>query len=269
MRTWRRAREGDVGFVPTMGYLHEGHLSLVRRSKAENDLTIVSIFVNPAQFGPHEDYERYPRDEVRDLTLLEEAGVDAVYLPSSGDMYPTHFQTWVDLEHLTQRLEGERRPGHFRGVTTVVLKLLNSVEPDRAYFGRKDAQQLRVVDRMARDLDLAVEIVPCDIVREPDGLAMSSRNVYLSPEHRAAAPVIYQALLAARAEFEGGERDADRLRFTVAEIITREPAAQIDYVSLADDVTLEEIEGRVEAPSLLSVVVRFGHTRLLDNVELR
>jgi pantoate--beta-alanine ligase len=169
---------------------------------------------------------------------------------------------------VTKPLEGERRPGHFRGVTTVVLKLLNAVGPDRAYFGRKDAQQLRVVDRMVRDLDLGVEIVPCEIVREPDGLAMSSRNVYLSPEHRSAAPIIYQALCAARREFEHGERDADRLRFIAAETISRVPGAQIDYVSLADDATLDELEGTVDARALLSVVVRFGHTRLLDNIEL-
>ncbi|HEX6032174.1 MAG TPA: pantoate--beta-alanine ligase [Tepidiformaceae bacterium] len=268
MRAWRRSHAGSVGFVPTMGYLHEGHISLVRQSTAENEHTVVSIFVNPAQFAPNEDYERYPRDEVRDLTQLEQAGVGAVYLPTSGDMYPEGYQTWVDVESLTKPLEGERRPGHFRGVTTVVLKLLNAVGPDRAYFGRKDAQQLRVVDRMVRDLDLGVEIVPSEIVREPDGLAMSSRNVYLSPEHRSAAPIIYQALCAARTEFEHGERDADRLRFIVAETISRVPGAQIDYVSLADDATLVELKGTVDERALLSVVVRFGHTRLLDNIEL-
>lgn len=268
MRAWRRARNGTVGFVPTMGYLHDGHLALVRRARQENDTTVVSIFVNPAQFGPHEDYERYPRDEVRDLSLLEGAGVDAVYLPTSGEMYPAHFQSWVEVEHLTRRLEGESRRGHFRGVATVVLKLFNAVEPDRAYFGRKDAQQLRVVDRMARDLDLGVEIVPCEIVREPDGLAMSSRNVYLSPLHRAVAPVIYRALCAARDAFEGGERDSDRLRFIVSERIGNEPEGTIEYISLADDATLDELDGRVERPALLSLVVRFGHTRLLDNIEL-
>lgn len=268
MRAWRQARRGTVGFVPTMGYLHEGHLSLVRRSTAENATTVASIFVNPAQFGPDEDYERYPRDEVRDLTLLEDAGVDAVYLPTSGDMYPPDFQTWVDVEHVTRRLEGESRRGHFRGVATVVLKLFNAVEPDRAYFGRKDAQQLRVVHRMTRDLDLGVQIVPCDIVREPDGLAMSSRNVYLSPAHRAVAPVIYQALSAARMAFEEGERDPDRLRFIVAERIGNEPHAVIGYISLADDRTLEELTEPLERLALLSLVVRIGHTRLLDNIEL-
>lgn len=268
MRAWRRAREGRVGFVPTMGYLHEGHLSLVRRSEAENETTVVSIFVNPTQFGPHEDYDRYPRDEVRDLTLLEEAGVDAVYLPTSGDMYPYHFATWVDVEHLTDRLEGESRPGHFRGVTTVVLKLFNAVEPDRAYFGRKDAQQLRVVARMTRDLDLGIEIVPCEIVREPDGLAMSSRNVYLSPKHRAAAPVVYRSLQKAREAYDGGECDPDRLRFIISEELGDETDAEIDYISLADNESLDELDEEVSRPALLSVAVRFGHTRLLDNIEL-
>ncbi|MEX0782299.1 MAG: pantoate--beta-alanine ligase [Dehalococcoidia bacterium] len=268
MQAWRRAHPGTLGFVPTMGYLHEGHLSLVHRSKAENEFTVASIFVNPTQFGPHEDFERYPRDEVRDLTLLEEAGVAAVYLPSSGDMYPPGYETWVDVEHVTDRLEGESRPGHFRGVTTVVLKLFNAVGPDRAYFGRKDAQQLRVVQRMARDLDVPVEIVPCDIVREPDGLAMSSRNVYLTPEHRSAAPVIHEALSQAGAAFDAGVHDADALRSLVADCIAAAPGANIEYVSLADDTTLEELTGDVGAPALLSVVVRFGATRLLDNVEL-
>ena len=268
MQAWRRAHPGALGFVPTMGYLHEGHLSLVRRSKAENELTVVSIFVNPTQFGPHEDFERYPRDEVRDLTLLEDAGVDAVYLPTSGDMYPPGYQTWVEVEQVTRPLEGASRPGHFRGVTTVVLKLFNAVSPDRAYFGRKDAQQLRVIQRMTRDLDLPVEIVPCEIVREPDGLALSSRNVYLSPEHRAAAPVIHQALCEARAAFEAGERDAGALRSLVEARIAAAPGAKTEYVSVADDATLEELEGRVDGPALLSVVVRFGATRLLENMEL-
>ena len=268
MQAWRRAHPGTLGFVPTMGYLHEGHLSLVRRSTAENEHTVASIFVNPTQFGPHEDFERYPRDEVRDLTLLEEAGVDAVYLPSSGDMYPAGYQTWVEVTEVTQPLEGASRPGHFRGVTTVVLKLLNAVGADRAYFGRKDAQQLRVVQRMARDLDLPVEIVPCEIVREADGLAMSSRNVYLSPEHRVEAAVIHRALCEAREAFAGGTRDASALRALVSGRIGEAAGAEVEYVSVADDVTLEEIEGDVDGPALLSVVVRFGATRLLDNAEL-
>ncbi|MFN0145700.1 MAG: pantoate--beta-alanine ligase [Dehalococcoidia bacterium] len=268
MRAWRRERPDSVGFAPTMGYLHEGHLTLARRAKAENDRAVVSIFVNPTQFGPGEDFERYPRDEGRDLALLEAAGVDAVYLPSPATIYPPGFQTYVTVEEVSQPLEGARRPGHFRGVATVVLKLFNAVEPTRAYFGRKDAQQLRVLQRMTADLDLPVEMVPCDIVREADGLAMSSRNVYLSPEQRASAPVLYRALGEARERYGRGERDADVLRETVRALIGAEPLAAIDYISLADDRTLEEFAGQVERPALLSLVVRFGATRLLDNVEL-
>jgi pantoate--beta-alanine ligase len=268
MRSWRRADGGTVGFVPTMGYLHEGHLSLVRRSTAENRRTVVSIFVNPTQFGPGEDFERYPRDEVHDLALLGECGVDAVYLPSAVEMYPHGFQTFVDVEQVTRRLEGAARPGHFRGVTTVVLKLLNAVEPDRAYFGRKDAQQLRVIQRMVEDLNVPTSIVPCDIVRESDGLAMSSRNVYLSPEQRAAAPVLHRALTEARARFEAGERDAETLRRVAWDIIGSEPLAAVEYISLADDRTLEEVQGSITGPVLVSTVVQFGQTRLLDNVEL-
>jgi len=269
MRSWRRNEGGSVGFVPTMGYLHEGHLSLVRRATEENRRTVVSIFVNPTQFGPGEDFERYPRDEVHDLALLRQCGVNAVYLPSASEMYPQDFQTYVDVEQVTQRLEGAARPGHFRGVTTIVLKLLNAVEPDRAYFGKKDAQQLRVIQRMVEDLNVATTIVPCEIVREDDGLAMSSRNVYLSPEQRAAAPVIHRALEAARARYDAGERDAPALRRLVREVIAAEPLANIEYISLADDRTLDEIEAVIEAPALVSLVVRFGQTRLLDNVELR
>ncbi len=268
MQDWRRAHPGTLGFVPTMGYLHEGHLALVRRAIEENAAVAVSIFVNPTQFGPHEDYERYPRDEARDLDLLRAAGVAAVYLPAADDVYPPGFQTSVTVERVSQRLEGSARPGHFQGVATVVLKLLNTVQPDRTYFGRKDAQQLRVVQRMVRDLDLPVTIVPCDIVREPDGLAMSSRNVYLSPQQRAAAPVLYRALCEARDAFSRGERDAARLRALVAGRIATEPLAEVEYISLAADATLDEIERTIVGPALLSLVVRFGPTRLLDNVEL-
>lgn len=268
MRRWRAANSGSCGFVPTMGYLHEGHLELVRRSIEENLHTVVSIFVNPMQFGPNEDFSRYPRDEVRDLAQLSAAGVDAVYLPSANDMYPEGYQTYVEVERVTQPLEGASRPGHFRGVTTVVLKLFNAVGADRAYFGRKDAQQLRVVQRMARDLDLGTEVVPCPIVREPDGLAMSSRNVYLSPEQRSAAVILKRSLDFAAARWAEGERDADSLRKLVRDTIATEPLAEIDYVSLADDVSLEEIHGRAERPALLSMVVKFGKTRLLDNIEL-
>jgi pantoate--beta-alanine ligase len=268
MRRWRAANSGSLGFVPTMGYLHDGHMELVRRSIDENLHTVVSIFVNPTQFGPNEDFSRYPRDEVRDLAQLSAAGVDAVYLPSASDMYPEGFQTYVDVGRVTGPLEGAARPGHFRGVTTVVLKLFNAVGADRAYFGRKDAQQLRVIQRMVRDLDLGVDVVPCDIVREADGLAMSSRNVYLSPEQRAAATVLKRSLDTARVQFAAGTRDAEALRDTVAGVIAAEPLGEIDYISLADDETLEELSGEVVRPALLSLVVKFGKTRLLDNAEL-
>lgn len=269
MRRWRAAHPGPLGLVPTMGYLHEGHLDLVRRARRENVHVVVSIFVNPTQFGPNEDFEKYPRDEVRDLNRLRDAEVDAVYLPSAAEMYPPGFQTYVSVEDVTQPLEGAARPGHFRGVTTVVLKLFNAIGPDRAYFGKKDAQQLRVIQRMTRDLDLGVEIVPCEIVREPDGLAMSSRNVYLTPEQRAAAPVLKQALEHARNLWNSGMRDAETLRHAVRSQIEGEPLAEIDYISLASDTTLKELDGPVAGAALLSLVVRFGHTRLLDNVELR
>lgn len=269
MRRWRAANSGSCGFVPTMGYLHDGHLELVRRSIEENLHTVVSIFVNPMQFGPNEDFSRYPRDEVRDLAQLSAAGVDAVYLPNANDMYPEGYQTYVDVERVTQPLEGAARPGHFRGVTTVVLKLFNAVSPDRAYFGRKDAQQLRVIQRMVRDLDVGTEVVPCPIVRESDGLAMSSRNVYLTPEQRSAATVLKRSLDLAAASWEAGERDAEALRALVRANISTEPLAEIDYVSLADDVSLEELQGVADRPALLSLVVKFGKTRLLDNIELR
>lgn len=268
IRAWRRSRPGRLGFVPTMGYLHDGHLELVRRSMTENTLTAVSIFVNPTQFGPNEDFARYPRDEERDLRLLREARVDAVYFPTPAVMYPPGYQTYVTVEDVTQPLEGAVRPGHFRGVTTVVLKLFNAVEPDLTYFGRKDAQQLRVIQRMVTDLDLPVGIVPCDIVREPDGLAMSSRNVYLSPEDRAAAPVLYEALSRASSAHAGGVRDAAELRNLVTSPIAAEPRATIEYVSLADNITLEELDGDLVRPALLSLAVRFGATRLIDNIEL-
>jgi pantoate--beta-alanine ligase len=268
MRRWRAANTGSLGFVPTMGYLHEGHLELVRRSIEENLRTVVSIFVNPTQFGPHEDFSRYPRDEVRDLAQLSAAGVDAVYLPSATDMYPEGYQTYVDVERVTQPLEGAARPGHFRGVTTIVLKLFNAVGPDRAYFGKKDAQQLRVVQRMVRDLDLGVEVVPCEIVREADGLAMSSRNVYLSAEQRTAATVLRRSLDEAAKRWGEGLRDAEALRDGVTSTIAAEPLAELDYVSLADTESLEELSGEVVRAALLSLVVKFGKTRLLDNIEL-
>lgn len=266
-RTIRRTLPGTWGFVPTMGYLHEGHLSLVRRARAENDRVAVSIFVNPTQFGPHEDYNRYPRDLERDLRLLEPLGVDLVFAPSVEEMYPPGFQTWVIVDEVSRPLEGAARPGHFRGVATVVTKLFNIIQPDRAYFGQKDAQQAVVIRQMVRDLNIPVEIVVCPTVREPDGLAMSSRNTYLSPEERQAATVLFRALQAAKAHYEKGERDAERLREVMREVIRAEPLARLDYVSVAHPETLQELS-HVEGPALLSLAVYIGKTRLIDNILL-
>lgn len=268
LRAWRDALTGAVGLVPTMGYLHEGHLSLVREARRRDDYVVASIFVNPTQFGPGEDLARYPRDEARDFALLEAEHADAVFAPSAGEMYPDDFQTYVTVEVLTQRLEGASRPAHFRGVTTVVLKLFNIIKPHRAYFGLKDAQQLAVVRRMARDLDLEVEVVGLPIVRESDGVALSSRNVYLSPEQREAAQVLHRALSLAGSLFDGGERDAHRIRTQMAELIAAQPLAQVDYISIADAETLEEVD-MVARSALASLAVRFGATRLIDNTILR
>ncbi len=266
-RAWRGDHRGDLGLVPTMGYLHEGHLSLVRAARQQNQLVAVSIFVNPTQFAPNEDLASYPRDEARDLRLLEREGVDAVFAPPPAEMYPDGFRTYVAVEGLTVRLEGASRPTHFRGVTTVVLKLLNVVQPSRAYFGRKDAQQLAVVRRMVRDLDVPVEIAGMPIVREADGLAMSSRNVYLMPEERRAAPVLHASLSLAEALYAAGERDAGVIRERVSSMIAAEPLASVDYVSVADAESLDELT-TVDRPALVSLAVRFGRTRLIDNVTL-
>jgi pantoate--beta-alanine ligase len=267
---FRRARAslpGSLGFVPTMGYLHEGHLSLVRGARAGNDSVAVSIFVNPTQFGPAEDFSTYPRDPDRDLALLRAEGVDLVFMPDANEMYPEGFQTFVEVEGVTRRLEGEWRPGHFRGVATVVLKLFEIVRPDRAYFGRKDSQQLAVVRRMVRDLNLAVDVVAMPTVRDADGLAMSSRNAYLSPTERAAATVLYRALSLAQDMWTKGSRDAEAYRRRIAETIAEEELASIDYVSVADPETMEELE-RIQGPALVSLAVRIGRTRLIDNVTL-
>jgi pantoate--beta-alanine ligase len=267
VRAWRRGLHGSVGLVPTMGYLHEGHLSLVREARRRDDHVVATIFVNPTQFAPNEDLARYPRDEASDLALLEREGVDAVFAPSVDVMYPDRYSTYVVVEGITQRLEGASRPTHFRGVTTVVLKLFNIVRPDRAYFGRKDAQQLVVIRRMACDLDLPIEIIGMPIVREADGLAMSSRNAYLTREQRAAAPVLARALAHAEQLVAEGERSATVVRSAVAATLETEPLAEVDYVSVADTATLDELE-RIEAPALLSLAVRFGSTRLIDNTLL-
>jgi pantoate--beta-alanine ligase len=261
----RTALAEPLGLVPTMGYLHEGHLSLARRARAECASVAATIFVNPTQFGPDEDLSTYPRDLPRDLSLLEEAGVDLVWTPTPEVMYPPGFQTWVTVEQVSQPLEGGQRPGHFRGVTTVVAKLFNGARPQRAYFGQKDAQQAVVIQQMTRDLNLPIQIVVCPIVREPDGLAMSSRNAYLSAAERQAATVLYRGLCAARAAFEDGERDAGRLRGVVAEIIGNEPLARLQYVSCAQPDTLQELEV-VSGKALLSLAVFVGRTRLIDNL---
>ena len=259
--------DGTLGLVPTMGYLHEGHLSLVSRAKAECTYVAVSIFVNPTQFGPNEDLSKYPRDLERDLHLLEDAGVDLVWTPAPEDMYPTGFQTWVEVGQMTLPLEGAQRPGHFRGVTTVVSKLFNAVGPAKAYFGQKDAQQAAIIRQMTRDLNFPVEIVVCPIMREPDGLALSSRNVYLSPEERKAATVLSHALSSAKSAYDRGERNAGKLRQVMQDILASEPLARMQYVSCADYDTLQELD-EVKRKTLLSMAVFMGKTRLIDNLVL-
>jgi len=250
-----------------MGYLHDGHLSLIRRARDECDHVLVSIFVNPTQFGPTEDLSRYPRDLERDLRLIEPLEVDLVWTPTAESMYPQGYQTWVEVEAVTRPLEGAMRPGHFRGVTTVVAKLFNAVQPDKAYFGQKDAQQAAVIRQMTRDLSYPIEIVVCPIVREPDGLAMSSRNVYLHGEQRKAATVLYRALSRAKEAYENGEREAETLRQVMKDVIASEPLAQMQYVSCADYDTLEELE-TATGRTLLSMAVFVGKTRLIDNFVL-
>lgn len=267
LHSTRRSFTGTVGLVPTMGYLHEGHLSLARRAKAECDHVVVSIFVNPTQFGPQEDLSRYPRDLDRDLNLLASLDTDLVWTPTAEVMYPPGYQTWVEVDAITRPLEGSMRPGHFKGVTTIVAKLFTGVQPDKAYFGQKDAQQAAVIRRMTRDLNFPIEIVVCPIVREPDGLAMSSRNVYLDPEQRRAATVLYRSLNAAKNAYENGERDAETLRQIVRDVLATEPLAQMQYVSCADYDTLEELQ-MVTGKALLSMAVFVGKTRLIDNFVL-
>lgn len=267
VRKWRRKAGGTVGFVPTMGYLHEGHIQLVRRARAENKHVTASIFVNPTQFGPSDDFATYPRDPERDRFLLKEEKVDALFIADEDEMYPSESRTWVEVEDVTRRLEGAHRPDHFRGVATVVAKLFNIVEPTRAYFGQKDAQQLVMIRKMARDLNMNTEIVTVPTVREMDGLAMSSRNVYLDPEERESAVVLYKTLLTALKMWEGGERDANTIRSEMTALIQAEPSAAVDYVSVADAETLEELE-EIDGRALASLAVSIGKTRLIDNVTL-
>lgn len=253
-----------IGLVPTMGYLHAGHLALVQQAQKECKSVVVSIFVNPTQFGPKEDLNAYPRDLERDIALLQEAGVDLLWTPNNAVMYPAGYQTWVAVEDVSQPLEGAYRPGHFRGVATVVAKLFNAVQPQRAYFGQKDAQQVAVISAMARDLNFALEMVIVPTMREPDGLAMSSRNAYLNPEERRAAVVLHRALCAAQADVEAGQRDAETLRQKMRQILAAEPLAQVQYVSCAGVDSLRELDGPI-TQALFSLAVYIGKTRLIDN----
>jgi len=266
--TLRARLAGPVGFVPTMGYLHEGHLSLARLARSSCESVIASIFVNPTQFAPTEDLASYPRDLDRDLELLEKEGVDLVLAPSCNDeFYPAGYDTWVDAGGITQRLEGASRPTHFRGVATIVAKLFNIVRPQRAFFGQKDAQQALVIRRLIRDLNFDIELVIGPTIREADGLAMSSRNAYLSNEERSAAPILRRCLDHAESLYIGGERNGEALRQAMMEILQAEPLAQPDYVSVANLDTLEELE-MIDGKALVSLAVRFGSTRLIDNAVL-
>lgn len=257
----------SIGLVPTMGYLHEGHASLIARSAEENDVTVVSVFVNPTQFGANEDLDSYPRDLEHDCAVAEQAGAQVIFHPTAAEMYPSGYRTYVNVEEITLPLCGKSRPTHFRGVTTVVCKLFCIVTPDRAYFGQKDAQQLIVIKQMVRDLNMGVKIVPCPIVRETDGLAKSSRNVYLNEEERRQALVLSQALTMARNLYENGEENAENLRQAMIEKIQSAPLAKIDYVELVDLESLQKVQ-TVEQPTLAALAVRFGTTRLIDNTIL-
>lgn len=267
----RQVRWADAsltwGLVPTMGALHAGHIALVERARRDNDRVGVSIFVNPTQFNDPKDLDKYPRTLAADLDLLAKAGADVVWTPTPTAVYPPDFQTYVHVEEITQVLEGAARPGHFRGVATVVIKLLNVFQPTRAYFGQKDAQQLAVIQQMVRDLNINTQIVPCPTVREPDGLALSSRNVLLSPDDRAIAPLFYQALLAARAVYRDGVNNAEVLKSIMTEMLSDEPRITIDYLSVADPITLREIDGFFQK-ALVSGAIFLGNVRLIDNIIL-
>ncbi len=267
MRSALEGPHGSVGLVPTMGFLHAGHMALVNRARAENQVVVVTIFVNPAQFGPGEDLATYPRDLDRDLAMLRQAGVDLVFTPDISEVYPEGFSSYVTVEGLSDKLEGVFRPDHFRGVATVVAKLFNIVPADRAYFGQKDAQQVVVIKRMARDLNFRHEIVVVPTVREEDGLALSSRNVYLNAEQRQAALALSRGLFLARDLYQGGERNAEAVRSAVRRVLDAEPAVQTDYVTVSDAETLEELD-RIDRPALVAVAARIGRTRLIDNVLL-
>ena len=267
LRALRQQLSGTVGFVPTMGYLHKGHLALVEQAKIENPSVIVSIYVNPTQFCPREDFGAYPRELNRDLELLRAEGTDIVFVPSDDEMYPPEFSSWVDVGTGTERLEGASRPGHFRGVATVVAKLFNIVQPTRAYFGQKDAQQTVVIKKMVTDLNLGIDIVVVPTIREEDGLAISSRNIYLGAGERQAATILFRALTLALQLRRRGENDANKLREQMTSLVQKETLAQIDYISIADAETLEELN-LIDRPALASLAVRIGKTRLIDNIPL-
>jgi pantoate--beta-alanine ligase len=256
-----------LGFVPTMGALHQGHLSLVRAAKAGCDVTAVSIFVNPLQFGPSEDFAKYPRTPERDLAMLRQLGVDMVFMPSAAEMYPPGARTFVDVSDIGRKLDGGSRPGHFRGVTTVVCKLFEIVRPDRAYFGQKDAAQAALLRKMVRDLDMDVQVIVCPIVREADGLAMSSRNLYLSGEQRQQARVLNRSLRNVKSAVDAGERDAGRLTEIGVKVVAAEPAARLDYFAIVDPDTLQPVD-RVSSGTLVAVAAWLGATRLIDNMLL-
>jgi pantoate--beta-alanine ligase len=267
LRDALRAVPRPVGLVTTMGWLHDGHRALMQEARARNATSVATIFVNPRQFNVASDYTKYPRDEARDIVICEEEGIDLVFAPDASEVYPPGFDTTVRVGAVAQPLEGAARPGHFDGVATVVAVLFDLVGAERAYFGQKDAQQVMVIRQMARDLAIGTEVITCPTVREPDGLALSSRNVHLTPEERRAAPVLWRALLAARTRWEAGEDSADVLRDTMRAVLEEEPLADVEYVSVADGTTLAELS-RVEGSALLSLAVRFGPTRLIDNEPL-
>jgi len=257
-----------IGLVPTMGYLHQGHLSLIRRAREACDIVVASIFVNPAQFGPQEDFQRYPKDLEKDAKLSEKEGVDYIFYPEASEIYPQEYTTYVEVIELSSKMCGRSRPGHFRGVTTVVLKLFNIIQPDIAFFGQKDAQQVIIISRMIKDLNLDVEIETLPIIREKDGLAMSSRNSYLNPQERKAAVVLYRSLKLAEKLIKGGERKASNLLHQIEQSITKEPLAKIDYISITDSKSLQELEF-INNEVLIALAVFLGKTRLIDNILLR
>lgn len=260
-----KLKNKTIGLVPTMGYLHEGHLSLVKQSHAENNITIVSIFVNPTQFGPNEDFERYPKDFKRDIELATKYGADIIFAPSAFEMYPEGYKTFVEVEEITDKLCGASRPGHFRGVTTVVTKLFNITQADRAYFGQKDAQQAIVVKQMVKDLNMNISIVVCPTIRDQNGLAKSSRNSYLSEEERKQAVIISKALFMAEKQIKQGEKNTYKIKLNIENMINEEPLSKIDYISIVDINTLDDIS-EITDKALIAIAVKFGTTRLIDNI---